>query len=336
MTAGLLKLAEGVRLAEGEGFVGPRNSLKVMLSHYGVRSCIEAIAAQEIEQFHSKNLEILTVGSPTSPVRRTAEGGFQQPYTFGSIIRPAGVGTFPDVGDRFHVTVTLAGVRCFGTDDPGVILFDPDATDEPFLIASVFTIDPREKDKSSKTTLIDPDRGVGKGDVFGQNSDLAVDIAVPGDSDIALNVQLFDRELITDPEKARNAISDAHTAGHVAAVSALTAIIPPAGLIAGAVLAVAQATGLLKTFSDGIGSLITSLFSDDHLGTMDLRITNDFLRKLRDDPKSLDRTSNAIGGETYNFPQLPEDDSEAGKSWMFRREGKGTYRPFFRVVLTEP
>jgi hypothetical protein len=82
--------------------------------------------------------------------------------------------------------------------------------------------------------------------------------------------------------------------------------------------------------------VIAKSFSDDHLGTMDHRITMSFLETLRDNPKSLDRKSDAIGGETYNFPQLPEDDSEAGTSWMVREEDKGTYRPFFRIVLTEP
>jgi hypothetical protein len=294
------------------------------------------IASKEISELYAASWGILTVGSPTSPVRRTADGGLQQPYSFGSIIKPAD--TFPHVWNRFHVTVTLAGVRCFATDDPGVKLLGIDGTDEPFLITSVFTVDPREKDKSSQTTRIGPE-GVGDvvvGRVFGQNRDLAVDIAVPGDSDIALNVQLFDQELITNPEKAARAISDANTAAILAGLGVLTALVPPAGAVAAGALAVLKAGGLLDAFSDGIGSLIAGLFSDDHLGTVDLRITKAFLETLRDNPKSLDRKSDAIGGETYNFPQLPEDDSEAGKSWMFDQEGKGTYRPFFRVVLTEP
>ena len=318
-----------IKLAKDAGFAGPQISLKAVLSHYGVRSCVEASAAQEIEQFHSASLGILTVGSPTGPVTRTGEGGFQQLYTFGSIIKPAN--TFPDVGDRVHVTVTLAGVRCFGTDDPG-------GTDEPFLITSVFAIDPREKDKSSQTMRIGPD-GVGDvkvGRVFGQNRDVAVDITVPGDGDIALNVQLFDQELLTNPEKARRTISEHNTAAILGGVATLTAMVPAAGAVAAALVAALKASGLLDAFSDGIGSVIAELFGDDHLGTIDLRITKAFLETLRDNPNSLNRTSDAIGGETYNFPQLPEDDSEAGKSWMFREEGKGTYRPFFRVVLTEP
>jgi hypothetical protein len=323
MSASLRKLAANVEPA------AVPLSVSAALSHYGVKSAEDAVAAQAIEQFHRASLGILTVGSPISPAKRTGDGGYEQRYNFGSILKPAN--TFPDVWNRYHVTVTLAGVRCFGTDDPS-------GTDEPFLITSVFALDPREKEKSSETRRIGPDSigDVEVGRVFGQNSDLAVDIAVPGDSDIAVNVQLFDQELVKNPEKVRRAVSDANTAALLGGVATLTAFVPPAGAVAAAVVAVAKATGLLDAFSDGLGQLVADLFGEDYLGTVDLRITKSFLETLRDNPASLDRTSAAIGGETYNFPQLPEDDSDAGKSWMFRREGKGTYRPFFRVVLTEP
>jgi hypothetical protein len=314
-------------LAADAGLAGSPISLGSVLSHYGVLSFTDAAAAQDIEQFHRNTLGILTVGSPVGPVRRTGGGAFQQPYSFGSLVKPAG--TFPDVGNRFHVTVSLAGVRCFGTDDPS-------GTDEPFLIASVFTLDPREKEKAGQTTLVGPEGEVQVGRVFGQNSDLAVDLPVPGDGDLKLNVQLFDQETLTNPAKARQAISDGNTAAILGGVALLSALVPPAGAVAGAAVAVLKASGLLDDFSDAIGSLIADLFADDHLGTVDLRITHQFLETLRDNPKSLDRKSDAIGGETYNFPQLPEDDSEAGKSWRFGVEGKGTYRPFFRIVLTEP
>ena len=78
------------KLAKGAGFAGSQISLKAVLSHYGVSSLAEAIVAQEIEQFHLASLGILTVGSPTGPVNRTLERGFRQPYSFGSIIKPAG------------------------------------------------------------------------------------------------------------------------------------------------------------------------------------------------------------------------------------------------------
>jgi len=309
----------------------PQPSLRAVFSHYGVDSAVDAIAAQEIETFYVDSLGILVVGSPTGPTTRTAQGAFQQSYTFGSIIKPAGV--FPDVADRVHVTVTLAGVRCFGTDDPG-------GTDEPFLITSAYATDPtiEEKYRRVQTVRIGPD-GVGDvvvGNVFGESRNLVTDMAVPGDADIALNVQLFDEEEVTNPEKIREAVDTANKAAIAATVGALTVINPAIGAAAAAVALLLEATGINAWVADGIETLITDAFGDDHLGTVDLRITRAFLEALRDNPRGMDRTSDAIGGETYNFPQLPEDDSAAGKSWMFREEGRGTYRPFFRVVLTEP
>jgi hypothetical protein len=285
--------------------------------------------AKEIAAFHASTLGSLTVGASRGPLQHDGGGNFTRSFNFGTIIKPAN--EFPDIGKRFHVTVTLAGVRCFGTDDPS-------GTDEPYLIATVFAADPREKEKSTETTLIGPDDigDIGSGQTFAENRDLIVDIAVPGDSDIAVNLQLFDVETISDPKKAAAEISKLHTATLIAGVATLTAFVPAAGAIAGGILAGAQAVGLVDAFSDAIGKTIANAFADDHLGTVDLRITHDFLMTLRDNPRSLDRRSAAIGGETYNFPQLPEDDSEAGQSWMFREEDKGTYRPFFRVVLTEP
>ncbi|WON74455.1 hypothetical protein [Nitrosospira sp. Is2] len=318
--------------------LGPRPiSLTDLVRKFGTKSLREAIAAQEaaereIEQYYVANLGILTVGSPTGPVTLTPQGDFRKPYSFGSIIRPAGEGNFPDVGERFHVTIRLQGIRCFGTDDPG-------GTDEPFLISSVTTLDPRDKTKSAVTTKINHDAigDVHVGTVFGKNIDLAVDIAVPGDSDIALSLLLFDEETFSKPEDAAKKISALNTAHMQAGIATLTAFVPAAGVAVLAAEAILHAAGdYINEFSDAIGKTVADWFSDDHIGTVSLTIDNQFLRTLRDNPESLDRKSDSIGGATYNFPQLPEDDSEAGKSWMFREEGKGTYRPFFKVVRTEP
>jgi hypothetical protein len=282
----------------------------------------------EITRFYVDNLGVLTVGTPTGPVIRTPDDGYRQTYTFGNILKP--LGDFPDIGDRTHVTISLAGIQCVVTDDPS-------GTDEPFVVTSVFTLDPRLFEKAVQTRRIGPERvgDVHEGGVFGQGRDMAVDFAIPGDSSIAVHLELFDQELVSNPDKAKEAISDANTAAVLAGVAALTAFVPPAGAAAAAAVAVLQASGLLDDFSDGIGSLVTSLFSEDHLGTVDLRVTKEFLKQLQENPQSLERKSDSIGGESYNFPQAPEDDSPAGKSWLINN-GQGIYRPFFRIQLTEP
>jgi hypothetical protein len=286
-----------------------------------------ASASEEITRYWSDTLAVTTVGSPTGPVIRTDGGDFIQPHNFGTIIKPKAAP--PEIGDRFHVTVMLAGIRCFATDDPF-------GTDEPYVITSVYALDSRQQDKSAHTSRHGPgDIGdIEAGDVFAQNRDLAVDFAVPGDGDIRLHLDVFDVEAISDPEKAKQEISRSAQAAILAACAAITLAFPPAGAIVDGVVAALKVTGLLDVATDAIGS-VAELFSDDLLGGIDLRIPNEFLVKLKDDPASLERTSDSIGGVSYNFPQSPEDDSAAGRSWIIDNAGKGTYRPFFRVILTE-
>ena len=284
-------------------------------------------ATDQITHYWSDSLAVLSVGSPSAPVARTEGGGFVQPHTFGSIIKP--LGAPPTIADRFHVTVRLAGVRCWATDDPS-------GNDEPYIISSVYALDPREAEKAAQTTRIG-NPGVGEvdaGRVFAQNQDLAIDFAVPGDGDIRIHFELYDEETVSDPEKAKQLISKEAQAGIATGVVALTAANPLVGGVAGGVVALAKASGLLDAFTDALGS-VANIFADDRLGILDLRVPNEFLAKLRDDPQSLDKKSDAIGGATYNFPQLPEDKSEAGQSWFFDEDGRGTYRPFFWIQLTE-
>jgi hypothetical protein len=284
-------------------------------------------AADEIARYWSDSLGVLSVGSPSAPVSRTQGGGFVQAHTFGSIIMPLGVP--PTIAKRFHVTVVLAGVRCWATDDPS-------GNDEPYIISAVYALDPREAEKAVQVQRIG-NPGIGEvdaGRTFAQNQDLAIDFAVPGDGDIRIHFELYDEETVSDPEQAKHLISQEAQAGIAAGVVALTAAFPPAGAIVGGVVAVAKAVGLLDTFTDALGS-VASIFADDRLGVLDLKVSNEFLATLRDSPQNLERKSNAIGGASYNFPQLPEDKSEAGMAWFFDEDGRGTYRPFFRIQLTE-
>jgi Tachylectin len=316
---------EGTSSWEGPKTVGKGWSDFLRVFHGQTMSLSRA--ADQITHYWSDSLAVLSVGSPSAPVARTEGGGFVQPHTFGSIIKP--LGTPPIIADRFHVTVRLAGVRCWATDDPS-------GNDEPYIISAVYALDPREPEKAAQITRIG-NPGIGEvdaGRVFAQNQDLAIDFAVPGDGDIRIHFELYDEETVSDPEKAKQLISKEVQDGIAAGVGALTVAYPPVGLIVGGVVVAAKAVGLLDDLTDAIGS-VANIFADDRLGVLDLRVSNEFLVKLRDDPQSLDRKSDAIGGATYNFPQLPEDKSEAGKSWFFDEDGKGTYRPFFWIQKTE-
>jgi hypothetical protein len=276
-------------------------------------------AIREIEQFYNASHGILTVGSPIRSVERLANGNFRQAYTFGSIIKP--LNEPPQIGERVHLAVEIAGVRCFGTDDA-------DGKDDPYLITTVYAIDPSVGDRSVNTQRIGPD-GIGDihgGNVFAQGRQLANDFAVPGDGEIRIHVEVYDKEA-GDPEDFKKKAS---LAAQGAIASGLALLAGSTG-IGAAILS--KVGGLLDTVGDAIGGVVAGLVGDDLIGQHDFIVTTDYLKKLVAAPGDLDRTSDSIQGITFNFPpktDFPENDSPAGHSWLFDN-GSGTYRAFFRI-----
>jgi hypothetical protein len=280
------------------------------------------ITAFEIEQFHSKTFGILSVGSPTGSLTRTADGSFLQTYTFGSIIKPLDQPAF--LHGRFLATLELAGVRCFGTDDP-------DGTDKPYLVISVYAHDPSRPEEAVQTIKIGPeDIGeISPPQVFAQGRSL-VDrpFFVPGDGTIRIHVKLFDQEN-GDPEDIKNKTSTALQVAMAAAITAIPLIGPPAAVLA-------KSSGILDSVGDAFGGLLGDLFGDDLIDQHDFVVDNQFLSTARDQPETLHRKSDSIPGASYNSPQLKEDGSPEGRSWLFDRgPGKGTYRVFFGFRVAE-
>ncbi|MFZ0546652.1 MAG: tachylectin-related carbohydrate-binding protein [Candidatus Promineifilaceae bacterium] len=277
-------------------------------------------AAQEIAQFHKDKMAILSVGSVVGAVIPQMAGTFEQPYTFGSISKPLG-GT-PVFSGRFIVSIDIAAIRCYHTDDPG-------GTDEPYLITTVYALDPSRPEESLDTRRISNGDGIGDiegGDVFAHSRQIANSVFIPGDGNIAIRVQLWDEEMVGSTANLR----DATNAATQAAIAAgLTAINVPIGGLA-AVLG--GATGLLNTIGEEVGGwvadLAADLVGDDLLGQREYIIPSSFLYALTtaDDPAQFDRTSDHIPGVTYNFPQIAEDDT-----WLFNEEDKGAYRIYFKV-----
>lgn len=291
------------------------------------------IAAREIAQFHKDNLAVLSVGSPSGSLFRTAEGNYVQPHTFGSIIKPRG--ETPRLGDRYVVSIEIAAIKCFATDDPG-------GTDEPYLITCVYALDPSRKvDELVDTRRIDHSAlgDADTGRVFAQARPIAANVVVPGEGEIRMNVQLWDEEMVGSTKNLKDATA---TAAKVAVTTGLTAAGAALGGAAGGVGAVPGAIAgaalgqLLDPVSEAIGGLVADLLAgaieDDLVDQLDFVIPSTFLHKLCfGDPEVLNRTSTSIPGVTYNFPETPEDESDAGKSWLFER-GHGTYRVFFKIT----
>jgi hypothetical protein len=298
-------------------------SMAAVFDKWHVRSLRDAIASHEIEQFHAANLGILTVGSPAGPLTHDPDGSFVQPYTFGTIIKP--LDGPPSISVRFLLDVRIAGVRCFGTDDPS-------GTDEPYIITTVFSTEPFAKDKAVQTIRFGPEEigSVSPPQVFAQDHQLAakddIGFLVPGDGAVRINVTLMDHES-GDPEDIKNKVSSAAQSAMAAAIAAIPLVGLPAAVLA-------KASGILDTVGDAIGGLFADLFGDDLIDRKDFVIDNAFLRRVLSDDPTLHLTSASIPGISYNYPRLKEDDSLEGRSWLFDRgPGKGTYRMFFKVTV---
>jgi hypothetical protein len=316
----MLTLSE---LAAKNGMTVRPISAHRLFQRLGVTSLRGANASQDIQDFHANNLGILTVGSPSGPLTRNDDGSFQQPYSFGSIVKP--LNGQASVAVRFAIELEIAGVRCFGTDDP-------DNEDAPYLITSVYALDPMKKEDALQSIKHGPDDigPVSPPKVFAQGRTLTDGaFFVPGDGEVRLHIQLWDHES-GDPNDIKDKASTVAQAALAAAAVAISPVLGAASAI------LAKATQLLDSVGDAIGGIVADLIGDDLVGELDLHIDNKFLTTLASDPSSLDRTNPvSVPGVTYNFPQLNEDDSPEGRSWLLTRSGtKGTYRAYFKLRIS--
>lgn len=279
-------------------------------------------ATREIAQFYADSKAILIVGSPAGLVVRNADGSFQQQFTFGTIVKP--LNNPPQIGERVHVDIEVAAVRCFGTDDPS-------GTDEPYLISTVYKIDPSEGQNAVQTVNVGPDDigSVSPPAVFAQARQLANNVTVPGDGELRLHVQVWDQELLGNYNDVKTKTGEAAQAAIAAGLVALDA------QVGGASAIISKLGGLLDSVGSAIGGIIADLLADDLIAEHDFTIPTEFLKALVENPGSLERTSDSVPGISFNYPalpQFPENDSDAGRSWLFDGgDGGGTYRVFFRV-----
>jgi hypothetical protein len=249
------------------------------------------------------------------------EGLSTQTYTFGSIIKPQG--DVPKLVERSHVSIAIAAIKCFATDDPGGV-------DEPYLITTIYGLDPSRPEDLAHTQRIDNSEfgDIGTGDIFAKSRQIANDIVVPGDGEIRIHVQLWDEEVVGSTEGLRDATNATAQAAITAAMSYFGGPVGAGGAI------LTAASGLLSTIGGAIGDFVGNfweeLFGDDLIDQHEFVIPSSFLRALTTgDPSALNRTSESIPEITYNFPDTIEDDS-----WLLDR-GSGTYRIFFKITNVE-
>ena len=312
-------------------------AVRTVFQKLGVNSLREAVAADDaahaIASFHAQNLGFFSVGSPKGPLTKMGNGSFVQSYNFGQIVKP--LDATPFIAQRFEVDLRIAGVRCFGTNDPGL---GGGGEDEPYILSTVYAIDPEVPDKAVQNTKkFGPDEigEISSPQVFAKEVAL-VDgpFKVPGQGSIKMHIVLMDQEH-GNPDDIKSSVSDMAQKAMVAGLAAVP--------VAGAGVAALGDTGakLMKVIGDEFGSLIGDLFGDDLIAQLDFVIDNAFLQKVVDDRdhQTQNRKSDSIPGVVYNFPQLKEDETPEGRSWLFDRgSGNGTYRMFFivKVAATTP
>jgi hypothetical protein len=284
----------------------------------------ELMAADEasaaIFKFHREALGILVVGSPVGPTLEVEGGAHEQRFEFGSILKP--LDGPPAFATRYLATIDIAAIKCFGTDDPS-------GTDEPYIVAAVYGIDPLVKEHAVQTNEIHFG-SVEERAVFALGHQLTPQpIFIPGDGNIQVNLSLWDEEAARP-----SALKDKWTQTVTAAmIAGLTLLNPAVGAGAAALEA---AKGVVTDASHELIAAVSDFLgiSDDHIATHEFPISADFLRRLIADGAGLPRTSPSIPGIRYNFPELPETEDPVGHSWLFEGGG-GSYRIFLSVRATE-
>jgi hypothetical protein len=271
---------------------------------------------QEFDQWEVAQVSVLTVGTPTGGVVRLNDGGHQRTYNFEGTIKPLDVPI--DLEWRTLINIEIVAVRCYATDDPG-------GTDEAYLIATLFALDPLRKENAVNTIKLGP-QDCSSGDVFWQGHRVDDDgFFVAGDGGARIHVAIWDEEA-GPPETIQEDYAEiAKKAIRVGLASLI--FVPKIGpaLAAGA-LAVAEATDATNAVGNQLGEWAADMLADDLIDQQSFVLTPEFLLRLKNGQVP-DRTSDSIPGLTYNFPENPEDDS-----WIFSRgSGQGSYRVFFRI-----
>jgi hypothetical protein len=173
-------------------------------------------AAAAILKFHAETLGILVVGSPVGVAREVGNGAHEQRFSFGSVLKP--LDGPPRYQTRFVATINIAAIKCFGTDDP-------DGTDQPYLVAAVYGVDPFVRERAVQTSEIhfgDQDEQ----SVFALGQPLTPSpIFIPGDGTIMVNLSLWDEEVASP-----NALQDKwRELASAAIIAGLTLLNPDVG-----------------------------------------------------------------------------------------------------------
>ncbi|AHV95257.1 hypothetical protein [Paenibacillus sabinae] len=267
------------------------------------------------------------MGYPIGNVSRRADGKYEQNFQLGVVILD-NPNALPQSFTKYKASVTLAAVKCFGTEDPGGLFTS--AEDEPYVIISIISVNPNfgGTDTLVQTTRTEILEHVKAGAVIFENRTIGDISAFPG-SGIKIHVAIFDHEhgdANALRNKINNVLEDAARKGSGALAAAAAANDPK---LAGTVGDITNfEVGGVKPFNIltyGVAGLLTELLADDLIGEHEFYIPAADIVEWSNPEKYNSSLRTSPDLIRFNVPQRPEDE------FLFSGGG-GSYKIYFRVA----
>lgn len=300
-----------------------REGAPTSLAALGVKSVRALSALNQVEQSYRKYRGPYgPLGQPSAALQATP-GGYIQPMSLGAFVQVDHQSMEAIAfGPTYRATVYVAGIKCFGTDDPS-------GEDEIVIITTVKSVD-----SPAVVTVLGGDDGynIREGRSIVLNEKVAEDVRF-GPDGLSISVAVWDREFGSSAEimsKTRTAVDKIGDAVKVAALAKLTGI---TSLLTGGGGQSAIGDAALAAFWDegmgwvaeGIGSLMDKLLGDDLVGQYSYQVTQSRLSEIKVGYAATLVSSEA--GCKANLGVPPGDP--------LLENGHGSYKVYFRVKVTE-
>lgn len=295
------------------------------------------VATLDLHQYWAASGGMLTVGLPIGPVTRSPDGSYLLPCLSGSLFMADDTSKPQDGTRHFIDSIEIVGLRCYSPDDPH--------GDETYVVSDAYYYEvssdgsTTSRSQPFRSNVADTDSVKSGSVVLSHTIITNGPIVVPGNADVSLSFQVWDQENGNPDDVAETVADAAQTTldtGLGAVAALLSGAAPEVGAGAGYILG--GITHVLGGVASAIGDAVADLLGDDQIGdSKTFTITADYVRRLIDG-QVLERISESLEdpGITYNWPELPEDDSADGRFWLFDGDkGGGQYRPFLRITASE-
>lgn len=322
----------------------PASLRRLLDSHHARELSLKALfASHEMLTEYTKSLVWMSALGPIdgqNGVFKDNSGSYRINAKLGHLLKP--LNAPPQAMGEYQAEVTLAGVRCFGTDDPGGLV---PARDEIYGFVTLFSLIPGKQQAVGPPVMLPLTRDVKVGSVLFTNTPIGVVPLISGANGIKIHMTLWDEELLGSPEEAAEKVRSALVkfllvlAG---ASGAVAAALPGVGAAAGAV-AGSAALGVVLLENEDVSEFLKPVFEeltaslqDELLGEKTFTVNLDkilewstqegFEHSLIPPPGS---TPNELGaGVTFNTPVDIHNPM-----WLFNKGGDSgaTYKAFFKV-----